>query len=735
MTLGKHAVPSLVVFAAMLAGLSVPAQAEWTIIVDPGRFAGIEVAAAAEEQVDWLDADRADDTACTQCFAAMELQRYLRRCTGRDADFALASKQPAAGDLILVGRPHAQAAEALVRKLGLGDEALAGLGPEGYRIKSAQAHGRQIVWIAGHERVGTLYGVYDLLYRLGCRWFAPGELHEDLPQIASLPDLDVTQRPSYASRGFLAWENRGSLDFLLWMARNRMDYWTLEQQPAGLMHKLGIRMVCGRHDAENEFLGPHNPYPYDHARFSGDESRARDPYPLSPEYQGDANGDGQLSYFEAHPEWYAMLKGKRIPGIKINFGRNYCTSNPHATAEFVKNYTQAVIDGRFRRADILRFWALDAGKWCECPACLAQGTPTDRYLLVVHRFCQELDQARTQGRLHRPLEVTFLAYADVVEPPTRALPQGFPPPYCMATFYPIRRCYVHRFDDPACAVNDKYNRQLAGWVRDPQRYYRGQLAIGEYYNVSRFKCLPICFMHSMATDVPYYYHQAGARTFDYMHVTTARWGSKALTNYQMARQLWDVQTDCETLWRDYFARRYGPAAGVMRHFYQTLEEMLCNATELKYGLAVRLEKGSPELFPNAQLRYRREPDQECHGPTFLEMLDHARRCRQLLSEVTALELRAEIKTRIAEDEQCFAYGERTLDYYHACVQAYTAIRAGQTAAAKTHYAEAQRLADLLRADTVSTSDSSSHANAENALLASGAAGALDRLAALLAAAK
>ena len=349
---------------------------------------------------------------------------------------------------------------------------------------------------------------------------------------------------------------------------------------------------------------------------------------------------------------------------------------------------------------------------------------------MVHGFCQEIDKARAEGRLHRPLQVTFLTYADVVEPPTRPLPEGFPPDYCMATFYPIRRCYVHRLDDPTCAVNDKYCRQLVGWTREPKLHYDGQLAIGEYYNVSVFKCLPICFMHTMASDIPYYY-RAGARTLDYMHVTTSRLGSKALTNYQMARQLWDVQTDCEALWSDYFARRYGPAAAAMRRFYESLEPMLSNASELKYGLAGRLSRGAGELFPHSHLRYERQPAVECEGPTLLEMIEHGRRCRQLLAEAQTMELPSRVKARIAEDEQCFEYGERTLDYYNACVQAFQKVRAGHRDAARRHYAEARRLAELLRQDRLSTQSSSSHANAENALIASRASGALERLAALL----
>jgi hypothetical protein len=137
------------------------------------------------------------------------------------------------------------------------------------------------------------------------------------------------------------------------------------------------------------------------------------------------------------------------------------------------------------------------------------------------------------------------------------------------------------------------------------------------------------------------------------------------------------------------------------------------------------------LVPDAHLQYERRPGVQCEGPTLLEMIEHGRRCRQLLAEALALDLPPRLKARITEDEQCFEYGERTLDYYNACVQAFQQARAGHRDAARRHYNEARRLADLLRQDRLSTQSSSSHANAENALIASRASEAVERLAAML----
>ena len=728
---GTYLLPILVVLLPPLAFVC----GETRIVVDFGPHPSALVAGNAQAEVNWLDADTSDDTVTTECFAALELSRVLRKATGRSDDFVLVDDDaaPPQAELILVGGPASNAASRrLASALGVDGQELARLGPQGYRIRSTTVDGRHVTLVAGGGRVGTLYGAYDLLYRLGCRWLAPGEANEEIPRVDVVPDLDVTERPAFLTRGFHAWEDRADDDFLLWMARNRLNYWAVEQKDHPLLRKLGMRMSCGSHDAQWRFLNPHSPYAYNHPKFEGDDDKPDDPYPTGDAYQGDADSDGKLSYFEAHPEWFAMQGGRRVPGIRDDnpgFGTNYCTSNVHATAEFMKNFVRALVDGPYRDAGVVRFWTLDVGKWCECPECKALGTRTDRNLLLVHALDQGIKKARAQGKINRPLIVRFLAYADVLDPPSRPLPEGFDYETCSATFFPIVRCYVHDFDDPECERNTHYRRQLHGWATDPERHYRGQLCLGEYYNVSGYRSLPICFMHTMAHDIPYY-HQVGARHFHYMHVTTGHWGNKTLTNYQMARQIWDVQTDCEALWDDYFARRYGPAADVMRAFYESLERMLSNVSELKYGLARRLDRGAEDLFPTSHLRYERKAQEKCDGPTLVEIVEHGGTCRTLVDRALAMDLPERIKARVAEDERMFTYGERTVAYLHECVQAFQLGRSGKLEEARPHYDEAKRLAELLRQDTTSVGLCYTP-GAANAFEATYATRALDRLAKLL----
>ncbi len=700
------------------------------IAVNYGGHPSAERAAVDEANVNWNDADPADDTICTASFAAVELRDYLRRLTGARDSWQIvkpAELAPSRGQAAILISTFGDLPPAYKKALAPSSAAAKKLGPEGYLLRTVSVSGVPVLVVAAPGRVGLLYGVYGLLDKLGVRWYAPEKLHEVLPAapLASFPAFDAAETPGFPTRGFHAWENRASRDFLLWMARNRLNYWCVEQEDKPFLHKLGIMLAGGAHILTSFYLGPNLDYPYNHTDFTGDEARPIDPYAVSPDYRGDADKNGKLTYFEAHPEWYGLIKGQRSSRIDGDFGDNFCTSNPDATAEFMKNAVRDLVDGRYKDANVINAWTLDVGNWCECEKCRALGPYTDRNLLFVDAYARAIKTAQAQKTINRPIRLLFLAYADVIDPPTRPLPADFDYDMCIATFFPIVRCYVHEFDDPDCSVNAKYKKSLDGWFTAPNRHYKGQVCIGEYYNVSGTKCLPVGFMHTMAHDIPYYYG-IGARHFHYMHVTTANWGTMALTNWQMARQLWNPGAPAEGLWADYFAGRYGHAAPVMGRFYGSLETMLSNVTDLKYSLARRLGKGEADLFPTQHLKYEKTTSAADDGPDLVEIVAAAKTGRSLLAEAAKLELTDDLRARIAEDERTFSYAERTVLFYDALCRTRFALDAGRKDDALAAVKEARVLAGLLQADSASAKFSSAHANATDALEASYAAPALKR---------
>lgn len=698
------------------------------IVVNMGNYPTVTAAATDEANVGWFDGQDEDDIICTECFAAVELQHYLRKIKGDSGGEQIRiiddNTVPAEGNIILIGNIQSNMVlRAWSNKLEIDESTFAELGTEGYIIKTRKGEPKnpQIMVIGSRSRVGTLYGVYGLLHRLGVRWLSPGEIGEEVPRktLDSLPMLEVVDKPAFRIRGFHAWEYRGNPDFFNWMARNRMNYWCIENKDHPGLRKRGIQMnVPNGHALQDRFIGPDKQYPYNHPTFVGDEELPPDPYLVSPSYRGDADKDNQLSYSEAHLEWYGLSGGKRSFYIQGDCGDNFCSSNPYACDELMKKIVTELTEGQWQDAESINFWTLDGGKWCECESCKALGTPTDKTLLLVHRLCQEMKRAREEGRLKRDVYIFFTIYHETIPPPTKPLPDDFDYQYCIGTYYPINRCYVHTLNDPACTeYNARYAKSLKGWTTDPKRYYRGQLFIGEYYNVSGFNCLPIMYHRTMATDIPYYY-KLGARYMHYMHVTTKNWGTSSLTNYQFARMLWNPYLDCQELLHDYLTNRYGLAADQMNNLYQKLDTALCNATPLKYRLSFLLNQGAEEIFPEKHVKYEETHFDTDDGPDLVEMVQAIDDCVAILTQVRAEDLPERVQARLAEDAGPLHYAANTIHFYDVLARMTMYMKEGRKGEAAKWLGEMKRLGETLEKDTESTKWSSSHANASNALTAS-----------------
>ncbi len=666
-----------------------------TIVANPGRFGSIEKAASSEQQVDFWDEDQHDDDACGESFAATELRHYLARCLGREEStiqLAGSARLPAEGDVFVLGNRRSNPL------VGLWDSATEEKpkleNPESYRFRAARRDGRLITVIEGSSRVGTLYGVYDYLERLGMRFYGLGE--EGLvypPAPVMLPDsLDVTQSPAFENRGFFAWEPRGNPDFFLWMARNRLNYWNAAEPQVHLLKKLGLRLSIGQHELQPVYLNPAQEYPYNLASLQSDDSKPVDPYAPGAQAAVDANGDGKLSYFEVHPEWFGLRDGKRSSNVRGGRGDNFCTANPDAVAELSRNLIKGLIDGPWRYGDIVNFWMSDSGQWCECERCAALGTPTDRLLVLLYQVNRGIQQARRDGRLQRPIHLSTLAYWETIQAPTRPLPQDFDYQNCSVTFYPMSRCYVHSLADPACTeTNKRFADAFADWTTGQGRHYRGAIVIGEYYNVSYCRSLPVLYTRAMTTDIPWYYRQ-GARQFQYMHTLTSRWGTWTLNQRLMARLLWDPGQDATAILGDYFKKYYPATAASTREFYRHLEDAFVNVTFLMKRMPGYVKGNSP-LKDHLHYEIYHPPVND--APDLLEIVDSLQAARRFLDD-SLLACRDAVELgRLLEDEARFSYGESMVFFYYHFYRLRVAEKQGQERKARLEFTSLRDFAERL----------------------------------------
>jgi hypothetical protein len=698
-----------------------------TIVADPGPFPSVEAAAAAEDRVAWRDGDPRDDDACIESFAATELRHHLAAALrAPDSSLALsgAPALPAAGRVFLLTSDPADP-----RLAGLDTAGAPPLPPgdgQGFRIFTVATPHRTVHVIQGAGPEGALYGVYTLLERLGVRFYGLGERGRVLPARAvTLPGrLNLAGRPAYLTRGFWAWEPRGDREFFLWMARNRMNLWTAAERDLPFLRKLGIRLTQGGHVIQKTFLDPAARYPYRHARFAAGIGPP-DPYPVSAEYLGDRDHDGRLSYFEAHPEWYGLVGGRRSDRVGTDSGDNFCTSNDDAVHELTGNLVAAVARGPWQDADELVFWMHDDGRWCTCPRCQALGTPTDRLLRLLAAVRRGLDGAAAGGALRHPVTLTSLAFLETMAPPTRPVPAGLDPPGFALTWFPIDRCYAHALADPLCTeINQEQRLEYELWAVDPARAYRGAIAVGEYYNVGSLHSLPVVYTRILSADIPWYFRH-GARHFHTMHVPTREWGPWTLDHALLARLLWDPDADTGAILDDYFAGYYPVTRASTRRFYESLEQATANFKLLKsrvragraiYGLARQMRQHLNPL-PLEHLRYATYHPARNDAPDVADMQAAMGAARVALDRSLAACPAGTERERLAEDDRRLRYAEATLDFFDHLVRLYAFDQLGDMAGATAEWRALDAVAGRLRRMTDASRAAGRDANAADGLQA------------------
>ena len=184
------------------------------------------------------------------------------------------------------------------------------------------------VRLLGGGEAGVLYAAYALLEDLGVRWLAPGREGEVVPTRRSVayPRTDRTETPGFRCRFFYV----ESPETLLWAVRNRLNGFF----PAKFAAAHG----------NSYYLPPVTPSLHSLALL------------LPPE-----------KYFAAHPEYYALLGGKRAPCTESH--NQLCTSNPQVIEIIAK-----AIRRHFQGTPGARVYSIapnDGYGWCECQRCTA----------------------------------------------------------------------------------------------------------------------------------------------------------------------------------------------------------------------------------------------------------------------------------------------------------------------------------------------------------------------------
>jgi hypothetical protein len=495
-----HKAGKFLMILFMIVGISLCAQEKLDIVKDNKAYAVIVTAGDAPAKVK---------------SAARELQSYIKKMSGAELPIETDSKKIPGKARIIVGKSN------LEKQFGVSVERGEYPVPENFTIKS----GKDVLFLVGNDEgdfQGTLFAVYDFLESLGCRWFAPGDLWEVVPEMKNIEistDLNRTEKPECLAR-------RG-----VWYHYYGKHYMTPEA-------KLAI--------AKNGEWRLRN---------KGNTVRLPSGHALK-NYVG-------KSYFKKHPEYFPLVNGKRIPS-------QVCYTNDEVVKIIVDKLRK-----KFDSDPGLKFLSLaenDSHGYCECAACeKIGGTGKDKIsrkqVYFLNRIAAEIKKSHP-GKI-----LTFMAYR---AEETGEVPSGMKAEdnllvsvISYAVNLGLGYCYSHDIDDKHCPIIKKTREVIEGWGKAAK-----QTMYSEHINDAA-TVMGRPFVQCSKKFIPFL---IANNCLGYLEESSEHsWLSMGPHNYVVMKLLWNSRQDADKLIDEYYSKLYGKSAGLVKEYYQTLTGALAKA--------------------------------------------------------------------------------------------------------------------------------------------------------------
>jgi hypothetical protein len=456
-----------------------------------------------------------------ELFAAEELARYL----GRMLRIKTVSGEDTSADLT-ISLGTSRAGDAWWSRF---PRNLDGPGSDSFII--AAEPGR-LTLRGGGDR-GTLYAVYEVLESAGCRWLMPGPMGEVVPELDSftVPVGETTHEPAFFHREISSPGAPGltKAEVIDWEVKNRLNRdFNLRNEPGWEQRGGGVQWHWIAHNYN---------------------------FMLPPE-----------DYFEKHPDWFALYKGRRV--VLGKESANICTTNPE-----VIGYFSDFINQWFDENPEGSMFPLSPPdgmiRWCECPECLAlggknftagaEGSMSRRQITFVNEV------ARRVGIKHPDRKILLLAYQNFVDPveDLRMEPNVIVQPVNYGAF---GKPMTH-------PSNQRQRERFEGWSKIAAAD-SGTPGIWDYIllqadGLSGPRQAPLPLSRVMAENLRFLHGLGGRLYFTQAGPSS---DSNPFVFYATAKLLWNPKLDLEDLLAGFCRDFYGPAAGTMQQYWTLLED-------------------------------------------------------------------------------------------------------------------------------------------------------------------
>lgn len=467
--------------------------------------------------------------------AAAELQAYLARMSGATLPLGTDAEAPP-GPLVLIG------ASALTDALGVRIPAglTASRREEGYTLV---CRGDRLV-LAGNDEGpyhGTEYAVYDLLRRLGVRWFMPGEFGEIVPRRTTIEvaPMEVVERPDFVLRNWWLHAGPGLAEQeRVWKLRNRMN-----PDTPGFFYIPGDSSV--RAVVRPELLKEKPEL------FAMNPDGTRNPHLpnlSNPEAVAIA-ADVVKKYLREHPEAnsYGFAPDDGLP-------RDYSPGTVRLNAGFTS------MGGR--------------------PGVPAEMSTTEEWIRFVNAVTREVRKEFPE------VYIATNGYANRDIPPQGVTLDD----HLVIMFAAIWSCTLHAYDHEHCWQKVRQGQMLRGWTAQCPNVW----IYGYNYQMLVSGLTPLPEFTKLRRDFPLM-KRWGVMGFHDENRNV--WAEAGIASRWLRAQLeWDAEADVDALLDDFFGRWYGPAAEAMSAYHRTLDQAIAAADVHGHEDRCLPELYTPELL-------------------------------------------------------------------------------------------------------------------------------------------
>jgi hypothetical protein len=374
------------------------------------------------------------------------------------------------------------------------------LGREAFHLETRDNN----LYLLGGGPRGVLYGVYDLLESLGCRWYTPEISHIPRRANLSLPALCKTGAPAFENRDAFNSECRDPL----WRVRNRMNGWSTPAPE----YMGGFLDYCG----------------FVHTFYSL----------LPPE-----------EFFDTHPEYYSLVGGQRRRDLA-----QLCLTNP----DVLRIVTQRLLD-LMRENPLATIFSVsqnDCYGFCECDRCRAVAEAEGAQSGPIIRF---VNGVAAETSKHYPDKlIDTLAYQYSLDAPRISVPH----PNVRVRLCSISCCQGHTYGTCDHPESRRFLRALQEWAARMSQMY-----IWHYATDFTHYPLPMPDFDELHGNINLYKRSGVSGLFiQGMGEPGVGAESMALRGYVVSKLLWQPDQPVWPLVDEFLAAYYGAAAPRVREY-------------------------------------------------------------------------------------------------------------------------------------------------------------------------